>query len=404
MSADLAVRELKTSRLGDGQGALTHLLAFTVLYCLLMASAPRAYGMSLALLLALALAVRSGMWKRFWARYQMAVWGVLALTAVNAGAAVLPGRALSGGYELLRCVALMLPALALVSCVERGLTIRWLKAFCVVLSGCFLALYLAHADGPHLQWRVYAWAEQHFGNVHNLINVSALVLLGTAVITAFERKPGQRIVFGLLLVFGLWFQWVLSSEGTYLALLLCALAWLAMRFDGVLRVLALAGLAGGVLAYALLMSFPDVAKSSAGISLGGFEIRSVLNARIIELVAERPWLGFGMNSFKNIPEAAIDGVAFLYPHQIYLEALFSLGILGTAAFAGVLYGFFRFANRATILAEPLGMLGFLIAVYMAGKGLTDMKLVAVQPLGIILMSAVFMSRPAGSADREEPRQ
>ncbi|NLF53364.1 MAG: hypothetical protein GX576_02960, partial [Thauera phenolivorans] len=114
MSADLAVRELKTSRLGDGQGALTHLLAFTVLYCLLMASAPRAYGMSLALLLALALAVRSGMWKRFWARYQMAVWGVLALTAVNAGAAVLPGRALSGGYELLRCVALMLPALALV--------------------------------------------------------------------------------------------------------------------------------------------------------------------------------------------------------------------------------------------------------------------------------------------------
>src|SRR5690606_19992141 len=130
-------------------------------------------------------------------------------------------------------------------------------------------------------------------------NVSALVLLGTAVITAFERKPGQRIVFGLLLVFGLWFQWVPSSEGTYLALLLCALAWLAMRFDGVLRVLALAGLAGGVLAYALLMSFPDVAKSSAGISLGGFEIRSVLNARIIELVAERPWLGFGMNSFKN---------------------------------------------------------------------------------------------------------
>ncbi|NLF54767.1 MAG: hypothetical protein GX576_10325, partial [Thauera phenolivorans] len=332
------------------------------------------------------------------------VWGVLALTAVNAGAAVLPGRALSGGYELLRCVALMLPALALVSCVERAVATRWLKALCVVLSACFLALYLAHADGPHVKWEVYAWAERHFGNVHNLINVSALVLLGTAVITAFERKPGQRIVFGLLLVFGLWFQWVLKSEGTYLALLLCAFAWLAIRFGGVLRVIALVGLAAGVLAYVLLMSFPDVAKSAAGISLGGFEIRSVLNARIIELVAERPWLGFGMNSFKNVPEAAIDGVAFLYPHQIYLEALFSLGILGTAAFAGVLYGFFRFANRATILAEPLGMLGFLIAVYMAGKGLTDMKLVAVQPLGIILMSAVFMSRPAGSADREEPRQ
>jgi hypothetical protein len=44
------------------------------------------------------------------------------------------------------------------------------------------------------------------------------------------------------------------------------------------------------------------------------------------------------------------------------------------------------------VADPLAMLGFLLVMYMAGKGLTDMKLIDIQPLGIFMLGAGFMAR------------
>ena len=62
-------------------------------------------------------------------------------------------------------------------------------------------------------------------------------------------------------------------------------------------------------------------------------------------------------------------------------------------FAAMFWGLFRLSSRQLILSEPLPLLGFLAAVYMAGKGLSDMKLMSVQPLGIFMLGAGLIALP-----------
>lgn len=370
-----------------------HALAAGVLFCFFMIPAPGAYGVPAAWLLCVGLALYLGGWRPFFNQYRMAVWAMLALIVINALAARVPGRALSGGYELLRSMSLMIPALLVAMQVERRLALGWMKTFAVVATLASGALYFWYFGQRSVMYAIYRWGDLHFGNVHNLINVSALSVLCLVVILVLERGWLQRLVFGGLLLFALWFQWVLKSEGTLLAFVLCLLGWAALRYGGAVRAIAVTGLIVGVGGYVVQMLWPDAVKSALGMRLGGFEIRSLINARVLELVAQEPWFGYGMNNFKDLPEAAIKGRAFLYPHQIYLEALFSFGVLGSVLFVALLVGVFRHSSRNAVLTDPLAILGFLGAVYMAGKGLTDMKLIDLQPLGIFMIAAAFMARP-----------
>ena len=369
-----------------------HGLIFTTLYCVFMNAAPSAFGMSAMWLFALVLALVLGGGRHFYAHYRVVLWGVLGLTGFSVLTARIPGRAAGGGYELLRSLTLILPALVLVAQDARPQVMNWLKVYVLVFSLVFGGIYLASLAPPGPNALIYVWADEYFGNPHNLINVSATVLLSALVVFAFERSGRVRMVFAALLVFAAWMQWVLQSEGSYLAFAICACAWVALRYRGWLSLLGVLGVLGGVAMYALLMAYSDLATAMSGVSLGGFEIRAVIDARVLALVAESPWVGYGMNNFKGLAEATIQGVSFLHPHQIYLEALFSFGVLGCVLFAAVMYGVFRFSSRVAVLTDPLAMLGFLLVVYMAGKGLTDMKLIDIQPLGVFMLGAGFMAR------------
>ncbi len=372
-----------------------HALVFTTLFCLFLIPAPSSYGTPFIGIVALALGLYRTDIARFCENYRLALWATLFLIMTNVAVALMPGRALAGAYDVMRSILLMLPALWVAEHAPRALVLRGLKVFAVALSLGFGTLCLALADSHALMPHIYAWSELHFGNVHNLVNMSAVVLLALVVILLFERRPGQRLFFLVLLFFGVWFQWLLKSEGTYLALILCGFAWAALQFGGVLRCLAIVALLGGLIGYGLLMSFPEAFRAVTQLSLGGFEIRAQLNTRVLELVAERPLLGYGMSNFKDLPGTVVDGMRFFYPHQIYLEALFSFGVVGSALFVAALIGFFRYSSRTAIVSDPLAMLGFLTAVYLASKGLTDMKLIALQPLGMITLAAGFMARRPG---------
>ncbi|HQZ03880.1 MAG TPA: O-antigen ligase family protein, partial [Thauera sp.] len=325
-----------------------HGLIFTTLYCVFMNAAPSAFGMSAMWLFALVLALVLGGGRHFYAHYRVVLWGVLGLTGFSVLTARIPGRAAGGGYELLRSLTLILPALVLVAQDARPQVMNWLKVYVLVFSLVFGGIYLASLAPPGPNALIYVWADEYFGNPHNLINVSATVLLSALVVFAFERSGRVRMVFAALLVFAAWMQWVLQSEGSYLAFAICACAWVALRYRGWLSLLGVLGVLGGVAMYALLMAYSDLATAMSGVSLGGFEIRAVIDARVLALVAESPWVGYGMNNFKGLAEATIQGVSFLHPHQIYLEALFSFGVLGCVLFAAVMYGVFRFSSRVAV--------------------------------------------------------
>src|SRR5690606_35919408 len=186
-------------------------LAAGVLFCFFIIPAPGAYGVPAAWLLCVGLALYFGGWRPFFNQYRIAIWAMLALIVINALTARVPGRALSGGYELLRSMSLMIPALLLVIQVERRLALCWMKAFAVMATLASGALYFWFFGQRSVMYAIYRWGDQHFGNVHNLINVSALSVLCLVVILVLERRWSQRLLFGALLLFALWFQWLLKS-------------------------------------------------------------------------------------------------------------------------------------------------------------------------------------------------
>lgn len=374
------------------------------LYCLLLITLPSTYGALAAWLIALLGAVRGTVWRGFYGRYRLALWGMVALVLVNALVARFPAKVVPGAGELIRSVSFMLPAIYVMQYCHRQVTVRALKALVgLIVVGC-IAIYAFHVGSADVTGAIYNWSLSHVGNVHNLVNMAAMALLALVVLATFEAEPRQKAVLFAMLAFMLWFLVVLESEGAFLALLITACAWGTVRFTGGLRMLSALGVAAGVFAYVLLMVWLQTEGVVPGASPGSFEIRALINARLLELVAAQPWFGYGINSFKYVTEAAVDGVMYIHPHQIYLEALFSFGMIGCFLLAAVLWGFFRLSSQRMILSEPLPMLGFLATVYMAGKGLSDMKLMSVQPLAIFMLGAGLMARtaswgrPAGNGD------
>lgn len=367
------------------------------LYCLLLIALPSTYGTSIAWLIALVGALRGGVWRGFYARYRIALGAMFGLVLVNALAARFPAKVAPGVGELIRSVSFMLPAIYVMQHCSRQAAVLVLKVLAgLIVLGC-VAIYAFHAGSPDVTNAIYSWSLDHIGNVHNLVNVSAMAVLALVVLAVFEPVPWQRAGLVAMLAFMLWFLVVLESEGTLLALLITACASGAVRFTGGLRMLSALGVVAGVLAYAALMVWLGAGGAAPGGAPGSFEIRAMINTRLLELVAEQPWFGYGINSFKYVAEAAVDGVMYIHPHQIYLEALFSFGVVGCIVLGAVFWGFFRLSSRQLILSQPLPMLGFLAAVYMAGKGLSDMKLMSVQPLGIFMLGAGLIALPAPSA-------
>jgi len=364
------------------------------LYCLLLIALPSTYGTSVAWLVALVGALRGGVWQGFYERYRVALWVMFGLLLVNALAARFPAKVAPGAGELIRSVSFMLPAMYVMQHCSRHAVVLVLKALVGLIVAACIAISAFHAGSADVMSAIYEWSLAHIGNVHNLVNVAAMAVLALVVLAAFEPNRWQRALLVVLLGFMLWFLVVLESEGTFLALLITACAWGGVRFTGGLRMLSGLGVVMGVLAYASLMVWLGAGGAASGESPGSFAIRAMINARLLELVAEQPWFGYGINSFKYVVEAAVDGVMYIHPHQIYLEALFSFGVIGCIAFAAMFWGLFRLSSRQLILSEPLPLLGFLAAVYMAGKGLSDMKLMSVQPLGIFMLGAGLIARPA----------
>lgn len=294
--AAVPMRPLRSFGLGI-TGWRAHLLVFSTLYCLFLIPAPAAFGGPVLSVVAFVLAVRGGGWGLLYPRFKVPSLLLLGLALFNTLGSALPGQALGGAAVLLRSLALLMPALVVAHCVERELVTAWLKGVVLAMSAAFAGLALWHLGGPSLMGALYLFSEAALGNVHNLVNVSGAALLAATALLAFERRPGHRVALAVALAFLLWFQWLLSSEGSYLALAICACGWIAMRSPGMQRTVGLLGLLAGVLAYVALVSFPEYFRSLAEVSLGGFEARSELNGRLLELIAARPLTGYGMLAY-----------------------------------------------------------------------------------------------------------
>jgi O-antigen ligase len=110
-------------------------------------------------------------------------------------------------------------------------------------------------------------------------------------------------------------------------------------------------------------------------------IRSEIYSQLINAWLQHPWNGWGLNTYKYVEETHVNGQQFLYPHHIYLESLFSLGLLGCGLILIWIVTKLRKIDSTRIQSSTISLFAFLALLYISVKGMSDMKLLSQQTIG-----------------------
>lgn len=375
------------------------LLSFATLYTFVLLPVWDSAFVSLPALTAFIISLRAGGWQQLYHNYRpvLILWGILVL--FNTALAVMPARAFTGGIHLLRGLVMLMPVLLLVPLAGQQRCLNMLTTILTACAGLALLLVLQVAGSHDTYSALLIIADQHFGNLHNLANLAAIALIASLVLLATLSSLTQRLLlFGCTVSF-VWLLLWLRSEGSWLGLA-CALAVTIMLLcKGWLRWLAASGIASLVCMLHLFYLQPELARQLTGLELPTLLIRAEIYSALLEHWQQAPWAGLGMNSYKYLPVAQVEGIHYLYPHHLYLEALFSLGLAGTALLLALLVALGRHTSLQQLPARPLALIGALVLSYLAVKGMTDMKLFSAQTFSLLVMSVGLMAAPPALSHR-----
>lgn len=309
----------------------------------------------------------------------------------------LPIKSIKGDYDFLRGFFLVFPAYV---CVQ--LSLKYKKSFekaggIIALIGCALLLLFSldlfiTSGAIPFQRYVYIVGGEKFGNVHNLINGVAFLMLFCFVLLLWSSLSGfWNWIFGLGFVGTLIFLIQCQSEGSYLALSLSFVVFLSF-YKKRLQRLALFVLFIHLIIFISLFVYPEFYHKNVSASLGGVQARAYIYSATVNAIAESPLVGYGINTYKYVSAGQPEQIShtIISPHQIILEMFFSLGLVGSFCLLMSFYCFLR-VNNPVLSNNIVQIFGFLILTYFLGKGMTDGKMFGYYFSSILGMSLGFIS-------------
>ncbi|MBY4676435.1 O-antigen ligase family protein [Marinobacterium arenosum] len=395
MSVGISLNEQRLGR-SAATGWLASLFCFACLYSLLLLPLWDIAKVSLSSVVALLFAVAYRGIQLSYRYYRPVLICYFLLLALNCAQSVMPLKSLSGGLHLLRGLGLFLSALLLVELTDAGQRQRWLRLLVGLCGLGYLLLLFMLVDADNRYRTVEAWAADYAGNLHNLANVAAITLLAAAALVLRDSSRCVRLAAALVVLICLLLQVAIQSEGSMIALAVAALAGVAMLRRGLWQAMALLGITGLVLTLQLFYLWPELLTDHLGVQMDSFIIRTELYRALLEQWQQAPWFGWGVNTYKYLPVSTLDGISYLYPHHIYLEALFSLGVVGGVLLLTLFWQLARRVDWQAVRHDSLTLTAYLLLCYFAAKGMTDMKFLSAQTFGVFALCLGLMSRlPAG---------
>lgn len=325
-------------------------------------------------------------------------WGLLMV--VNVTASVMPAKAFTGGFHILRGLSMFMPALLLGTLVPANIRYRALQGLVLLIGAGALVLLVRVAPEVNYYDGLLVLSDRWLGNLHNLVNVMAGALIAALVLAGAVRCRRDRLLalaaaapVALLLVW-------LSSEGALIALLMTLAAACILFAVRGLQWLAWLGIAGLAVVLHLFYLTPELAQQLTRLELGSLVARSDIYTALLVSWQDAPWLGWGFSTYKYLPAAQVAGFEYLYPHHLYLEALFSAGLLGCLLLLLMFRALGRYIDWSVVRADPLALFAFLLLCYTAAKGLTDLKLFSAQTFSLFGFCLGMMSRLPGHCEPE----
>ena len=364
--------------LSDRLPALSSALLFLLLYqmCVLL-GATQLQGSAIGTLLVLITAFTSfesykQVWRATWPAWLLIV-GVL---VGNLGISELVSKSAKGGYDALRALLLFFVAASIVCRADPDKTLPLARHFFVAMSALILVSYIviAVAHGA-FSLRDNPILAQQLSGIHEYASVIAAVMLGLISLWVADRKAFSSLHKLCLLVLG--FILAMSdSLGAYLALSMCAL-FMLQRFFPRTRILWWLGTSS------ILVAFIYIAYIHVGSEIFGLQIphsfveRKELFEETYGAIRNAPWFGYGLNTYKFVGAELGWRAKYIMPHNIYLELVFSVGLIGSVL---LLLGFVTLYRAAKPLqsTEPFNnfwlLLAQLLIIYLAFRGLTELRL------------------------------
>lgn len=211
---------------------------------------------------------------------------------------------------------------------------HWLKHGIATLCGILAATALILYNTPTLHSAAVNWLNS-IENM-NLWGCAFALLLSTSLAIACYSRP--IVAIGIVLAVVINFSWLslyYPSRGALLAVM-CVAGLLAILRYTQLPLAWLLGLTVG----AFFIGSLAVIIVQAGGWMSDAEINAISSNRlpiydtVWNLWQQAPWFGWGLKAFKS--HAALDiavamkGAQFTAPHNVLLELLYTLGIVGTA--------------------------------------------------------------------------
>lgn len=364
------------------------LAVFLYLACVLLGDSMLQSSLLGILLFVITLKIYLNDYKQLWFstwRIWLLVAGVVIISVVVSDVF---NRSAKGMYDLIRATLLFFVAATIVANAGSENATKTIKHSWLLVTVLVAVSYsvLAYMNGD---WplRYNPLISQYFSGIHEYANVISIALLGLVGLWVVEKERFSWVQ--LCCVFCLSFVLLMTdSRGAYLALFFCAL-YTPCHFLSQLRPVWWGG-ALLVLAMFLYLSYIHLGTSVFGIDIpASFLERVELSKSTTYAIFDSPWLGYGLNTYKYIGSQFGWGTGYVMPHNIYLELLFSTGLVGTFI---LFFCFIKLYNNTRIETEALCrvnkywlLFAHLLLVYLAFRGLTELRL-GYKTWGLLMIS------------------
>ena len=287
-----------------------------------------------------------------------------------------PPKSIKGGWELFRSLFVFFAGGVLLSRSSEKQTMSAFFRASWVAVIILVGLYFWSISQWEWRWslRNNGVLSELISGIHEYANVAAMCLLVAACAVMYDRQYRTPAVWALLVIL-VGILVVSDSRGAYAALLFCgllALGWWKKPFFYMFWAASL-----GLIVAMVWVSFFHQGDIFLGYTIPpSFMERIILYQGTWSAFLDKPWLGYGLNSFKFAPDLIGGGLDQVMPHNIYLEILFSVGLVGTTvlvvACALLLKGSVNQGADAPRLL--LYRSGVLLFAYLQFRGLTELHL------------------------------
>ncbi|HEX4976057.1 MAG TPA: O-antigen ligase family protein [Pseudomonadales bacterium] len=336
----------------------------------------------------------TGGFKDLWQRSRWLWLPLLIFIGIGVFLSVMPAKSGKGAYDILRCLLLFYFIAPFLQKVSDQELLRALNYFLIPAALLYFSvvLWLQLHEGT-LFIRHSELATRLFDSYHHFVSSVALASL-LFLCLCINTRPGwpYAILIGTLLFYCIFFS---NSRGNSLALALVALFLFTYQWRSCKQALTLSLLGFGVVLSSYLYVFYWMPCPETNCNVTVFNRQHIYH-ETLRLIHERPWTGYGFSVFKLISGVLEGGNKVVMPHNLLLEALYSTGLLGTLALAATLVPWFRqsgWTAKRLWSASTLPVqtqIGLALLIYLAVRGLFDLKLVDAPAFGLLAIAMAFM--------------